>query len=269
MFGWYRYCLRHYCSIKGRASRAEYWSFTIINIIVIFILTYLSGNALVDGNLMDPNGTATMPNPTGTESTFSVIYAIFCLLILLPSLAATIRRLHDRDHTGWWVLANFIPILNFVLLIFLLLASQPQPNKYGLRAPQSPEDVVPDMPYGSYNQYGQNPQGGYQPNYPQNNNLPPPPPPQPRPQPQQAPVATYPNNVPPPPVSPNAEAGRHRSVVEEMIEEENTPAITPPPQPQPPAAGNVEVLAESTHRPMTPGESSMIDRLKKMSGKNS
>ncbi len=271
MFSWYRYCLRHYCSIKGRASRAEYWSFTLINIVIILILTYLSGNAIVDSNLMDPDISTTVPNPTATESTFSVIYAIFCLLILLPSFAATVRRLHDRDHTGWWVIANFVPILNFVLLIILLLGSQPQPNKYGLRAPQNPGDVVPDLPYGYYNQYGQGPQGGYPPNYPQNNNLPPPPPP------RQAPVAAYPNNVPPTPAAPNAEAGRHRSVVEEMLEEENGQGITPPapPQASPPAppqepeAGNPQTLAGSTHRPMTPGESSMIDRLKRMSGQDS
>ena len=52
--------------------------------------------------------------------------------LLLPILSVAIRRLHDTDHTGWWVLIGLIPIIGFiVLLIFYLRQSDPGENQYG------------------------------------------------------------------------------------------------------------------------------------------
>lgn len=53
------------------------------------------------------------------------------LVHLLPSLAVTVRRLHDTDRTGWLVLLNCLPILNLVLLVLLCLRGTPEGNRFG------------------------------------------------------------------------------------------------------------------------------------------
>ncbi|AIY06200.1 hypothetical protein Plano_2235 [Planococcus sp. PAMC 21323] len=61
-----------------------------------------------------------------------LLSTIFTLIILIPSLSVTIRRLHDIGRTGWWVLLSFIPILGWIVLfIFTLLDSEAGSNKYG------------------------------------------------------------------------------------------------------------------------------------------
>ena len=74
--------LRKYADFSGRAPRAEYWWFYLGSVIVSF------GLGIVDSAL----GTA-------------VIGGVFNLAVLVPSLAVTVRRLHDIDRTGWWLLA--------------------------------------------------------------------------------------------------------------------------------------------------------------------
>ena len=64
--------------------------------------------------------------------TFGVVSGLAALALLLPNLSVAIRRLHDTDHTGWWVLIGLIPIIGFiVLLIFYLRQSDPGENQYG------------------------------------------------------------------------------------------------------------------------------------------
>ena len=54
------------------------------------------------------------------------------MALLLPGLSVAIRRLHDTDHSGWWVLIGLIPIIGFiVLLVFYLRQSDPGENRYG------------------------------------------------------------------------------------------------------------------------------------------
>ena len=64
--------------------------------------------------------------------TFGVVSGLAALALLLPNLSVAIRRLHDTDHSGWWVLIGLIPIVGFiVLLIFYLRESDPGENQYG------------------------------------------------------------------------------------------------------------------------------------------
>ncbi|GAA5513385.1 inner membrane protein YhaH [Deinococcus carri] len=76
------------------------------------------------------NGLA--PEPTGLGLVSIVLTALYGLALFLPSLAVTIRRLHDTGRSGWWVLISLIPLIGgLVLFIFLVLDSQPGPNKWG------------------------------------------------------------------------------------------------------------------------------------------
>ncbi len=152
MFRWYFYCLSKFFVFKGRASRAQYWSFILINVVVLYLLSYMSGGL---HHIVGPeNSIEFVKSPVASNPTllsfFSIANFVYSFLMIFPLLAATIRRLHDRDHSGWWVWAQFIPILNFVLFIFLILGSDPRPNQYGSRAPKSPDDEVPPVFLNSY-----------------------------------------------------------------------------------------------------------------------
>ena len=113
---WYLQALKQYAVFKGRARRKEYWFFALFNLIVSVVLTVLD---YMTGSL-DP------------ELGVGLLSGIYSLAILIPSLAVTVRRLHDTDRTGWWVLIAFIPLIGaIVLLVFMLLDSKPGDNRYG------------------------------------------------------------------------------------------------------------------------------------------
>jgi len=113
---WYLQALKQYAVFKGRARRKEYWFFALFNLIVSIVLTgvdYMTGS-------LDP------------ELGVGLLSGIYSLAILIPSLAVTVRRLHDTDRTGWWVLIAFIPFIGaIVLLVFMLLDSKPGDNQHG------------------------------------------------------------------------------------------------------------------------------------------
>jgi uncharacterized membrane protein YhaH (DUF805 family) len=68
---------------------------------------------------------------------FSAVHSLFTLVILLPSIAVGVRRLHDIDKSGWWLLIGFVPILGMiVLIIFAVRPGTEGPNRFG-PAPQN------------------------------------------------------------------------------------------------------------------------------------
>lgn len=113
---WYLNVLRQYAVFSGRARRAEYWFFVLFNLIIAFVL------GVIDG----------MAGFTLGAYELGLLGTLYGLAVFLPSLAVAVRRLHDTGRTGWWLLIGFIPIIGFiVLLIFLVLDSDPGPNEYG------------------------------------------------------------------------------------------------------------------------------------------
>ncbi len=107
---WYVDVLKKYAMFSGRADRQEFWMFTLISFLISIVL------AVVDAAL----------------GTSPLLGALYSLAVLLPSLAVGVRRLHDTDRTGWWLLIGLIPIVGeIVLLVFLASAGKPQDNAYG------------------------------------------------------------------------------------------------------------------------------------------
>ncbi|RYF92774.1 MAG: DUF805 domain-containing protein [Caulobacteraceae bacterium] len=112
--------LRKYADFNGRARRSEYWLFWLFSTVVSLILTFLGG--LIFG-AADPS------NPFGGANLLSVIWS---LGILIPSLAVGVRRLHDTDRSGWWLLIILVPLIGIiVLIIFFVLDGTPGTNKFG------------------------------------------------------------------------------------------------------------------------------------------
>jgi uncharacterized membrane protein YhaH (DUF805 family) len=104
-------CFRKYATFHGRARRSEYWWFQLF----LAIAGVASGIA---------------------DAIVSAPLAWFAFLVLLvsflPSLAVFVRRLHDVDRSGWWVLLFVVPLIGpIALFIFVLSRGTDGPNRFG------------------------------------------------------------------------------------------------------------------------------------------
>lgn len=90
-------CLGKYATFQGRAARSEYWYFTLF----MFILNLISG--VIAG---------------ASLGVLAVLPMVLMIALFLPSLAVSVRRLHDLDKSGWWVLIILIPVIGFLILLF-------------------------------------------------------------------------------------------------------------------------------------------------------
>lgn len=117
---WYLKVLKDYANFSGRARRKEYWMFTLFNTIIIVALCILMG--ITSGS--DGQSVISM--------IFTGILVIYCLAILIPSIAVTVRRLHDSDRSGFWVFINFVPYVGGLAIIVLMcLNGTPGSNRFG------------------------------------------------------------------------------------------------------------------------------------------
>ncbi|MEM9248990.1 MAG: DUF805 domain-containing protein [Pseudomonadota bacterium] len=109
--------LGKYATFSGRARRAEFWWFALFGLVVGIVLSILDGIIFGYGDDGTPNG---------------LISTLFSLAILLPSIGVAVRRLHDKDMSGWWYLLIFVPILGFlVLLYFFVQKGTDGDNRFG------------------------------------------------------------------------------------------------------------------------------------------
>jgi len=120
-----RTCLLKYATLRGRARRSEYWFF------VLFYWIVLIGAVILDVVI-----------ETGENFPIAVVAS---LGLVLPHLAASIRRFHDSDHSGWWYALNFVPLVNIVFaivqLIWLCQPGSDGSNRYG-PAPEDPDTKI-------------------------------------------------------------------------------------------------------------------------------
>jgi len=106
---WYTDVLRQYTVFTGRAGRQEFWMFALINFGIMIAISVVE-NVLGLG----------------------ILSFVYSLAVFLPSLAVTIRRLHDTDRIGWWSLVALIPLVGWIILLVLMaLPGTPGPNRYG------------------------------------------------------------------------------------------------------------------------------------------
>ena len=114
---WYLDILKNkYAQFTGRARRKEYWYFVLFNLLASIALGVIDG---ITGTYSDDAG-------------LGLLGGIYALAGFIPSIAVAMRRLHDTGRSGWWLLLALIPILGFlVLLVFMLLDSEPGDNQYG------------------------------------------------------------------------------------------------------------------------------------------
>jgi len=115
---WYVMALRKYAEFNGRSRRKEYWIYTLVNVIIYAVL-------YVAGLIMISQGSSTV------GIALMGIYCIYGLATLVPSLAVSVRRLHDTNRSGWWLLLGLIPIVGLALIVLLAIDGDPGDNQYG------------------------------------------------------------------------------------------------------------------------------------------
>ena len=113
---WYLEVLKKYALFSGRARRKEYWFFVLFNIIISIALAVIDG---VTGSF-------------SPEAGMGLLGGIYTLAVLIPGIAVSVRRLHDTERSGWWLLIALVPLIGaIVLLVFMVQDSKPGQNQYG------------------------------------------------------------------------------------------------------------------------------------------
>ncbi|WP_164270839.1 DUF805 domain-containing protein [Stenotrophomonas sp. B1-1] len=110
--------LKRYAQFSGRASRSEYWWFQLFVVIVSipsYILSLYAGHSGSQGLALVSIG----------------LSLVTWLAVVVPCLALTVRRLHDTDRSGWWLLLALVPFASLALLVFLLLPGTAGGNRFG------------------------------------------------------------------------------------------------------------------------------------------
>jgi uncharacterized membrane protein YhaH (DUF805 family) len=124
--------LHKYATFRGRSRRKEYWLWQLFLLLLFGVLTaWLIGQAgpIPEGATPEEVNAIVMEAPGATLPI--ALIALASLGLFLPSLAVSVRRLHDSDKSGWWLLLNLIPVGGLVLLIFYLIDGTEGPNKHG------------------------------------------------------------------------------------------------------------------------------------------
>ncbi len=114
---WYLLAWQRATEFSGRSRRKEYWYFQLFNAIVMIFIGMFAVAFSDDGK------PAMIP--------FGLMFT-YGFVVFVPSLAVTIRRLHDIGKSGWWYCIAFVPFIGgLILFVFTLLDSDPERNEYG------------------------------------------------------------------------------------------------------------------------------------------
>ena len=131
---WMLLPLRRYARFTGRARPREYWMFVLFLILCLVALSFVEA-AL---GLGETQRWAAQPMPGGwgwgggVRHNGGPLIKLFMLATLIPGLAVGVRRLHDTDRSGWWLLIGLIPLIGaIVLFVFLVSGGTRGPNRFG------------------------------------------------------------------------------------------------------------------------------------------
>ena len=137
---WYLEVLKKYAVFSGRARRTEYWMFQLVNFFIALAFLLLLVPVFPSGAGSD--------KPVGF-AIWLVAFCVYILLTILPSLAVSVRRLHDADFSGWWLLLAFAPMGGLVIFVFHVLDGRIGPNRYGPDPKGRGPRMSPYTPYGT------------------------------------------------------------------------------------------------------------------------
>lgn len=120
-------------NFSGVASRKEYWLSMLIN----YILTIVVALFALEGIRVNEN-----------ISVVTIFACAWIVAVIIPTLSIRVRRLHDCNHSGWWVIGSFVPVLNIIVFVFTVLPSNPVNNKWVEGSISMVEKKKSEMPLG-------------------------------------------------------------------------------------------------------------------------
>jgi uncharacterized membrane protein YhaH (DUF805 family) len=129
---WFVLAWQRATDFSGRSRRKEYWYFNLFNgIVLLFLLLFAIPFSAQEKPSLFPLG---------------CMFA-YSLIVMIPGLAVTIRRLHDIGKSGWWYFIAFVPIVGgIILFVFTLLDSEPFANQWGLDPKAAERAPMPTAP---------------------------------------------------------------------------------------------------------------------------
>ncbi|MEO9462515.1 MAG: DUF805 domain-containing protein [Marinomonas sp.] len=140
---------KRYFEFTGRSRRMEFWMFMLFNVIVYIVLTAIAFG--VSGGLEAMAGV----DPEDTLAVYSAMFSgpfillgIFALAVFIPSISVSVRRLHDRDMSGWWylgfIVGSMIPFIGILIslafMVLMFLPGTTGPNRFG-EDPKNPTNA--------------------------------------------------------------------------------------------------------------------------------
>ncbi len=117
--------LKRYAAFRGRSRRREFWMFALFQILLLIVAGFVD-------------------RAIGYESGEGLVGPILALAVIVPSIAVSVRRLHDTERSGWWVWISLIPILGSIALLALFcMEGTGGPNRYGgdPKGPGDPSEI--------------------------------------------------------------------------------------------------------------------------------
>ncbi|GEL08956.1 DUF805 domain-containing protein [Salisediminibacterium halotolerans] len=106
---WYLKAFKNFANVQGRAHRKEYWSFFLINVLITVFLAGIETRYGID----------------------NILTTVYGLLIFIPMISVSVRRIHDLGRSGWWVVLLFVPFLYLFLMAYFAFDGESGPNAYG------------------------------------------------------------------------------------------------------------------------------------------
>ncbi len=146
---WMLMPFRRYAEFSGRSRRLEFWMFQLLNLIFAAVLAgpayFIFIRQIVASVEAQENGMADNMDMVAafTSSPIALallgLYGLYVLIAFIPAIAVTVRRLHDRNMSGWWYLGIFllslIPLVGLLaslgFLVIMFLDGTPGPNRFG------------------------------------------------------------------------------------------------------------------------------------------
>ncbi len=112
---------RKYVTFTGRANRPEYWYAYLFSMILILVATLLDFSMMVEYSATNNSGMAP-----------SFFTSLITLALFFPSLTVGVRRLHDTDRSGWWMLLILVPLVGVIaLIVFFCQRGTDGTNRFG------------------------------------------------------------------------------------------------------------------------------------------
>jgi uncharacterized membrane protein YhaH (DUF805 family) len=140
MLDWMLMPYKRYAEFSGRSRRMEYWSFALLIFVVYLVCAaVMIGGGLDLAAMTNPQLAGEMPAPGPLFYIGAGLLVLFLLASFIPMIAVVIRRLHDRNMSGWWylgvIVASMIPLVGILaslaFMVLMFLPGTPGPNKYG------------------------------------------------------------------------------------------------------------------------------------------